>query len=114
MWDFPLFPERASTAAGLVDLAYFVAIGVLTFFTLLILFLILFLSFWYRRGRVVDRSNPPEANSRMEVLWIGGPLVLGIGMFVLGAEVYFELYEAPGTRRARRRSTSCTCPWGGR
>ena len=32
----------------------------------------------------------------MEVLWIGVPLVLGMVMFVWGANLFFRIYEPPG------------------
>jgi cytochrome c oxidase subunit 2 len=42
MWDFPLFPERASTIAGRVDNVFFVLMAISVFFTALIGFLVLF------------------------------------------------------------------------
>ena len=32
----------------------------------------------------------------MEVLWIGVPLVLGMVMFVWGANLFFRIYDPPG------------------
>jgi cytochrome c oxidase subunit 2 len=95
MWDLPLFPEQASTNAGRVDLAYFFALAVTVFFTTLVLFLIVGFTVWYRRGRVADRTNPPESSFVLEVLWIGVPAVLAIAMFVLGAQIFFDLFEPP-------------------
>ncbi|MEO6811760.1 MAG: cytochrome c oxidase subunit II transmembrane domain-containing protein, partial [Isosphaeraceae bacterium] len=95
MWDFPLFPEQASTNAWKVDLAFGVTMAILVFFTTLICFLIIFFSIYYRRGRPANRANPPTHSTVMEVFWIGIPLVIGIGLFTLGAVVYFELYNAP-------------------
>jgi cytochrome c oxidase subunit 2 len=96
MWTFPLFPDQASSVAGRVDALYFYLIGILTFFTTLIFVLIVALSIRYRRGVRADRSRPPLSSHWMEVLWIGGPLVIAMSIFVLGAEVFYELYEPPG------------------
>ena len=51
MWDFPLFPERASTLAGRVDVVFFVLMAITVFFTALIGFLVIFLAIRYRRAR---------------------------------------------------------------
>lgn len=96
MWNFPLFPEQASSFAGKVDALFLAELGVTLFFTALICILILSMAIRYRRGMAVDRSRPPLHSFKMEVLWIGIPLVLSIGMFVGGTEVFFEMYTPPG------------------
>ena len=58
MWDFPLFPEQASSNAQKVDALMLFEIGVLVFFTALICVLILVFCARYRRGTRVDRSHP--------------------------------------------------------
>src|SRR5207253_11236755 len=49
MWDFPLFPEQASTLAGWVDGVTFYGLAITVFFTILICVLILFFAIKYRR-----------------------------------------------------------------
>ncbi|MCA1685470.1 MAG: cupredoxin domain-containing protein [Planctomycetia bacterium] len=66
MWDFPLFPDRASTYAGWVDGVYFYALGLTVFFTALVCVLIVFFSVKYRRGSRADRSNPVTHNTALE------------------------------------------------
>ena len=39
----------------------------------------------YRRKSTVDRSNPPPSSQMLEIIWIGGPLLLGLVMFTWGA-----------------------------
>jgi cytochrome c oxidase subunit 2 len=95
MWNFPLFPDQASTLAPQVDAVYFFELGVLVFFTALICVLIIALAVRYRRGAQVDRSNPPTFNTTIEVVWIGIPLLLAMGMFVWGTQVFYQQYQAP-------------------
>ena len=95
MWDFPLFPERASTLAGKVDFVFFVLMAITVFFTALIGFLVFFLAIRYRRGSKVDRSHAFSTSLALEATWIGVPLVVVLGIFALGTQVFFEMYNAP-------------------
>ncbi len=82
--------------AGRVDTLYFFELAVAAFFTGLICVLIVSFAARYRQRRDVDRTNPPTGGKLMEVLWIGVPLVLGLVMFVWGANLFFQIYDAPG------------------
>jgi cytochrome c oxidase subunit 2 len=95
MWDFPLFPEQASTHAAWVDGVYFYAIGLTAFFTTLICVLILFFAIKYRRGSRADRSNPVTHNLPLEVFWISVPLALSMVLFFVGTYVFYHLYQPP-------------------
>ena len=95
MWDFPLFPDSASTTSPLVDAASFFVFGVAVFFTVLICFLIVFFSVKYRRGSRADRSNPVTHHLGLEILWITVPLIIAMGLFVTATYVYFEMYRPP-------------------
>ena len=70
MWNFPLFPEQASTNASRVDALALFELGIVLFFTALICIMILTFAVRYRRGAKVDRSNPPlmdrPARGRMD------------------------------------------------
>ena len=95
MWDFPLFPEQASTFAKDVDGLYFALCAVTAFFTLIIYFLIAFFSVKYRRGTQVDRSNPPASNHKLEAVWIIIPLAISLVLFVWSADVFFKMMKMP-------------------
>ena len=95
MWDFPLFPERASTIAGRVDNVFFVLMAISVFFTALIGFLVLFLAIRYRKGSQADRSNAFSTNLKLEVAWVGIPLVIVLGIFAMGTQVFVEMFIPP-------------------
>lgn len=96
MWNFPLFPEQASTNAQKVDAVFLFELAIVLFFTGLILSLILFFAIRYRRGAKVNRANPLLHSIRLEMLMIGGPFILSIVMFLAGAAIFFDLYAPPG------------------
>lgn len=95
MWDFPLFPEQASSLAGWVDGVFFYGLAIAVFFTTLICFLILFFAIKYRRGSSADRSNPVTHSTVIEVIWIGIPLVLALIFFFASTYVYYHIYQYP-------------------
>jgi cytochrome c oxidase subunit 2 len=95
MWDFPLFPDRASAIAGRVDAVFFFELAICAFFTALICVLILFYGTKYRRGSRVDRGNPVSANHLIEAIWVGVPLAISMVIFVVGTVVYFQMYRMP-------------------
>jgi cytochrome c oxidase subunit 2 len=92
---FRLFPEQASTNASAVDMLYLFQLSVGVFFTALICIMILFYSVRYRRGAQRDRSNPPEGNIPLEILWTVIPLGLVMTMFAWGANLFFTIYRVP-------------------
>ena len=96
MWNFPLFPDQASTMAKQVDSLYIFELGIAGFFTALICVFILAFAARYRQKANVDRSNPPIASKLLEVIWIGVPFVLSMVMFAWGAVLFFRIYEPPG------------------
>jgi cytochrome c oxidase subunit 2 len=95
MWDFPLFPDRASTMAGWVDAVFFTLLAVCLFFTILICVLILTYAIKYRRGSPADRSNAVTHNVALEAIWVGVPLAMSIAIFIWATYVFFYMYRAP-------------------
>jgi len=95
MWDFPLFPDRASAIAGRVDALYLAELAICVFFTILIAVLIIFYAVRYRRGSPVDRSNVVTSNITLEVIWVAVPFVISMGIFVAATIIYFQMYRAP-------------------
>ncbi|MBV8126544.1 MAG: cytochrome c oxidase subunit II [Planctomycetaceae bacterium] len=95
MWNFPLFPDQASTIAKHVDALYFFALGIAGFFTAMICVLILAFAARYRRKSTADRLNPPTASRTLEIIWIGGPMLLMLTMFTWAAILFYKMYDPP-------------------
>ncbi len=95
MWDFPLFPERATAIAGKVDAVYFGEIAVCVAFTALICFLILFYAIKYRKGSTASRANAVTHHLALEIVWVVIPLIISMGIFTAATVVFFEMYRAP-------------------
>jgi cytochrome c oxidase subunit II len=96
MWNFPLFPEQASSLAGQVDALYLFELAIAGFFTVLIFLLIVSFAIRYRRRMRVNRSNPPTGSKLLEAVWIGVPLSLMLVMCGVGVVLFFKEYDPPG------------------
>jgi cytochrome c oxidase subunit 2 len=100
MFGFPLFPDQASAIASKVDALMLFELAVSAFFLTMIPLAILGFSIRYRQGNPVDRSNPPTHSRAWEVVWIGGPMILAMTMYVWSTRLFFEQYETtPGAAR---------------
>ncbi|WP_435007008.1 cytochrome c oxidase subunit II [Tundrisphaera lichenicola] len=95
MWDLPLFPERGSTLAGRVDLVFFTVLAIAVVLTAVIGFLVMFLAIRYRKGSQADRSHAFSSNLKLELAWIGIPLVIVLFIFAIGTQVFFEMFNPP-------------------
>lgn len=93
--DFPLFPERASTAAGPIDALYFYLVAVTAVFTILIFGLIVVFAVKYRRRRPDQRADHVPTDLRLEFVWMAVPFALTMVMFVWGADVFHGVYRPP-------------------
>lgn len=96
MWDFPLFPDSASTFAPKVDALYVGLVIISAAFTIGFSFFVLYFAVKYRRGSLADRSNIKDSSPLAEAVYITVPTLLGIGLFIWGTIVYFELVSPPG------------------
>ncbi|MFN7925736.1 MAG: cytochrome c oxidase subunit II [Bryobacteraceae bacterium] len=96
MFNFPLFPDAASTLARGVDLYYFFLIAVSVFFTVLIYFLCAYFGVKYRRRHPDEvPAKPLKESLFLELIWAGVPFVLVMIMFVWSAVIYFQAYYPP-------------------
>jgi cytochrome c oxidase subunit II len=95
MWNFPLFPDQASTFAPKVDLLFAFLMLVLTFFSLLIALLITFFAIKYHHKSKADRRDAVDSHLLLELVWTGIPLVIVMGVFVWGAQVFYEMKTIP-------------------
>jgi cytochrome c oxidase subunit 2 len=95
MWEFPLFPDQASTIASGVDGVYFLLVALSLFFTIVVFFFIFFFAIKYRRGSNADRSGLVFESKKLEFTWSFVPLVLALAVFAIQAKAYFDLYQPP-------------------
>ncbi len=100
MWN-QLFPERASTIAGDVDLIFAVETGLALLFAVPVALLVIFFAVRYRRGVPRQRFEHAQEGRGggetwlLEASWIVILLVLALGMFAWGAKLYFNIYAMP-------------------
>lgn len=96
VFDFPLFPDSASTFAEKVDALYYFALAVSAFFSLLIAVLIFFFFVRYRR-----RPDGPQVGEKvheamsLEIAWSIIPLIISMVMFVWGSWVFYVKMSVP-------------------
>lgn len=88
MWDFPLFPDSASTVAGEVDAVFFALLIVSTFFSLLIAVLLVTFAVRYRHGSRASRAEPRISRAKIEAVMIGVPFVIAMVLFFLAARIF--------------------------
>ncbi len=96
MWNFPIFPESASSVAPDYDFAFWYEVAFGAFFTFLVAFLVIGLALRYRRGRTIDRTRPPTHSLKLEAVWIIIPFIIAMSMFAISAVVYVKQFSPPG------------------
>jgi cytochrome c oxidase subunit 2 len=93
---FPLFPESASTLAHRVDALYWALIGICGFVLLAILAVMIYFLVHYRRGKRTFRAQLNYSTLPLELTWTIIPLIVFLGFFVWGADVYQDMQRVPG------------------
>lgn len=81
------------------DLLFWAITALAVFFTVLVIGLIAFLAFRYRRGSKVDRAGAVETDHRLELLWIVVPMMLALGVFVWSAKLFVVAYAVPSNAK---------------
>ena len=94
-FDFPLFPEQASTLASKVDAIYFFALAVSALSSLLIAIFIFFFFVKYRRKRAGEVGAPIHGSMLLELAWSMIPFVVTMFLFGWGAKVFLEARSVP-------------------
>ena len=93
--EFQLLPEMASTFAWQIDLLYIVMVILTVIFTLGILVAIAYFCIKYRRRSDDERPKPIHGSLFLELTWSILPLIMALGVFVVGADIYFRMYRSP-------------------
>lgn len=92
--NFPLWPARASTAAGNVDALYIFLIIVSGMMTVLVFSAVIYFAARYRHRRGV-MAEQIEGSIPLEITWTVIPLGVFLVIFVWSAVVYFQLRTPP-------------------
>jgi len=93
--NFPIMPPQASEFAQKYDALFWVISGLTVIFTLMVAVLIIVLAGKYKRGSNADRSNPSSHNTKLEILLMGVPTILGMVIFVWSAVLFIEARTMP-------------------
>jgi cytochrome c oxidase subunit 2 len=88
-------PPRASTAAPIVDAAFYFVLWVATFFFLLIVTLMAIFVVRYRRRPGVGPLPSPSHNTALEIVWTVIPVGLVTAMFYVGLKGYADIRVIP-------------------
>src|SRR5579872_7500982 len=92
--NFPLWPDRASTAAGNVDALFIFLLIVSGLMTLLIFVAVVYFAARYRNRQGVP-AEQIEGSTPLELTWSIIPLFVFMVIFAWGAVVYFKERTPP-------------------
>jgi cytochrome c oxidase subunit II len=95
MWNFPLFPDAASSMAGQVDALYFFLIAVSLFFTVIIFAGCAYFAIAFQRRDEAFVPAGQKDNMILEVAWSVIPFLITLIMFAWGAVIFFRVYTPP-------------------
>jgi cytochrome c oxidase subunit II len=95
MWNFPLFPDQASSVAPEVDALLGFLLLITAFFSLLIAGLIIYLAVKYRHNSDADRSGGEESHLALELVWTVIPVVIVMFIFAWGVKLFYRIKVIP-------------------
>jgi len=95
MWNFPLFPDQASTFAGSVDALFAFTLMISAFFALLIALLIIIFAVKYHHQSNADRRGATDSHLLLELTWTAIPLGIVMVLFVWGAQLFYRMKVIP-------------------
>src|SRR5690606_2872387 len=95
MFDAPLFPEQASTAAAGTDLLLLALVLFSTVASVAICFTLLFFVVYYRHDKHRNRRIGDFSSTKIEIAWMTIPAVLLVGLFFWGAALFYHGQEPP-------------------
>ncbi len=95
MSDFPLFPEQASTIAIQVDGLYGLLVALTLFFCVIVFGMVIIFALKYRRRSEDEVPKQIHGSIPLELFLTIVPLFMALGVFTLGADVFFRMQRAP-------------------
>ncbi|ARU41932.1 hypothetical protein CCB80_12600 [Armatimonadetes bacterium Uphvl-Ar1] len=94
-FQYGVQPEAASAHAPYYDALFITITLLLLLFTVGTVAAIIFFVTKYRRGTKVDRKNVITHHTGLELIWMGVPLVLALGMFAWSARNFISVRTMP-------------------
>ncbi|MBL8087348.1 MAG: cytochrome c oxidase subunit II [Chthonomonas sp.] len=94
-WTIRFAPEKASNFAGPHDALFYTISALAAVFTLIVGVMVIYFVAKYRRGTHVDRSNPVHDNHKLEMIFLGIPTLLGLGIFAWSSKIYLDMRTPP-------------------
>jgi cytochrome c oxidase subunit 2 len=91
----PFWPRTAAVNAIAVNNLYIAELSLCFLILALVLGLMLTFCVRYRRGSGVSRSDQIKKTWHWEIGWTVGSLVIFLGLFVWGADIYLWLFKSP-------------------
>lgn len=88
-------PEAASNWAARYDVIFYTIVALTVFFTLIVGVFLLFFTVRFRQGSPVNRENPIHGHLPLEITWSIIPLILGVVIFFVGAQLFVEMRKPP-------------------
>jgi cytochrome c oxidase subunit 2 len=93
--NFPLFPESASTTSGQVDGLFLTLCVICGLASVVVWIVIVVFAIRYRRRPGHEVPIEYEPYLWLEWSWTIIPLIIFMGLFLVGARTYFHLYRTP-------------------
>lgn len=90
-----LLAPRASTSATAIDLLFWFITVITIFFSVGIFLALIFYAVRYRRGAHVDRSNPPQYQTLVEIVWTAVPAAIVIAIFLWSSVLFLANARVP-------------------
>jgi cytochrome c oxidase subunit II len=92
--QFKFLPESASTISGYVDAHWAFLFAVMTFFTVLVAFLVIFFALKYRSD-AYPVAKQIHGSVPLEIAWTLIPLGIAVFIFAWGAALYMRIFRPP-------------------
>jgi cytochrome c oxidase subunit 2 len=98
--NLPFLPPPASALAGRYDPLFVAMVVLTTTVSMLVVGVLLAFAYRYRRGSPASRLRAPQLQQertrrRLEIAWIGVPLLCFVGAFAWAASIYFDRSTPP-------------------
>ncbi len=91
----PFWPRTASVGGVIINNIFIAELGLCTVIVLSVIGLMLNFVVRYHHGSKTSRAGRVEATWHYEIVWTAATLLAFLGLFIVGAIYYIELYKSP-------------------